>query len=142
MNFENFNAPETTPEPEKPEAEQENAENDAEVQAEVQKVNEKIEEVGDELLETDFKKIEPTEALKLQGKVEMVLSAVMAVSGAIGAYHTGESFLKGGDIPFAVPLTGAGVLFAVNGFHKFVDGYRKMLGYVEKHEAKKYEKLG
>ncbi len=136
--FENFN---------KPEANQETEQN-PEIQAEFTNLENKVNEVGNELENTDFTKIEPTEALKLQGKIEIVCNALSVAAGATAAYYSGEAmFDKIQPLNDTWRAVAAGVGFtgtisAMYGLQKLVDGYRKILGYVKKDEAKFYKDLG
>lgn len=116
-----------------------------EAQAEFVRLDEKANMIGEELENTDFTKIEPTEALRLQGKIEMVLNAFMIATGVAVQYYSGRAIFDEvqplNDTLRAV-ATGMGIVGSVSaiyGLQKFVDGYRKLQGYVKKDEAKFFQ---
>lgn len=124
------------------------AEQSPEVQAEAKGLNEKFVRVSEELENVDLTKIEPTEALKLQGKIEVICSALIVAAGVGAAYCGGEAIMdKIQPWNDTLRAMSAGVGFvgvasAMYGLERMVNGYRKFLGYVKKDEAEAYQKLG
>lgn len=119
-----------------------------EVQAEFVKLDKKAGEIGDALENTDFTRIEPTEILRLNGKIEMVCNAMLVLTGAAVQYYSGEAmFDKVHPLNDTLRAVAAGLgiigsVSAIYGFQKMIDGYRKLHGYVKKDEAEFYKNPG
>ena len=109
----------------------------------ITKLDEVAEEAGLELADTDFIKIGEGESMQLQGRIEMIFSALAIAAGLKIAFGSMPSLTENTDtieaiIPrlgqVAVAAGGTALFFA--GVRKFDIGYKRFLGYIRMKELR------
>jgi len=119
------------------------SEDNAEIVELLTKLDEGAEEAGLELADTDFIKIGEGESMQLQGRLEMIFSALAIVAGLKIAFGSMPSLTENTDTieaivsrlgQVAVAAGGTALFFA--GVRKFDIGYKRFLGYIRMKELR------
>jgi len=116
----------------------------AEIAELVGQLDTEAERLGIELQETDFLKVGADEAMKLHGKIEMILSVLAIAAGVVVAYDASESLFESGPesadlMRLAARLGlaavgGSGFALLFKGLGKLEVGYKRLHGYIRAKE--------
>jgi len=128
-----------------PEDPQENERN-PEIAELIRQLDDEAEKVGIRLEETDFVAIGRDEAMRLYGKIEIILSALAVVAGLSVSYEATQSLFQAGPEQVnAIRLMtrlglaaagGGGAALVFKGLSRLEVGYRRLRGFVNVKELR------